>query len=79
MKINIGTKSFIATLCDNGTTVAFKTMLPLTLTMNELNNNEKYAQLPSDLPTSTADVGTIHEGDIMLWGANTLVISWTLR
>lgn len=74
MKIKIGTETFVATLNDNETTVAFKKMLPLTLTMSELNSNEKYAQLPSDLPTSTTDVGTIHEGDLMLWGANTLVI-----
>lgn len=74
MKIKIGTETFMATLYDNETTVAFKTMLPLTLAMSELNSNEKYAQLPTDLPTSTADVGTIHEGDLMLWGANTLVI-----
>jgi hypothetical protein len=74
MKIEIGTETFTATLYDNETTVAFKKLLPLTLSMSELNNNEKYAQLPTALPTNTTDVGTIHEGDIMLWGANTLVV-----
>lgn len=74
MKIKIGTETFIATLYNNKTMLALKTMLPLSLTMSELNNNEKYAQLPTDLPTTTTDVGTIHEGDLMLWGANTLVV-----
>jgi len=74
MKMKIGTEAFMATLYDNETTVEFKAMLPLTVTMSDLNGNEKYAQLPTDLPTSTTDIGTIHEGDLMLWGANTLVI-----
>lgn len=74
MKMKIGTETFMATLYDNETTAKFKTMLPLTLTMSELNSSEKYAQLSTDLPTSTADIGTIHEGDLMLWGTNTLVI-----
>lgn len=74
MKIKIGTETFMATLEANETAMAFKAKLPLSLAMLELNGNEKYAQLPADLPTSTADVGTIHEGDLMLWGANTLVV-----
>ncbi len=77
MKIKIGSEIFMATLYDNETASTFKTMLPLTLTMYELNSNEKYTNLPTDLPTSTAAVGTIQEGDLMLWGANTLVIFYT--
>lgn len=74
MKIKIGSETFIATLYDNETVAAFKTMLPLTLTMSDLNSNEKYAQLPKDLPTNKIEVGSIQEGDLMIWGANTLVI-----
>lgn len=74
MKIKIRTVTFIATLYDNEATVAFKTLLPLTLTMSDLNRNEKYAQLSNDLPINKEDVETIQEGDLMLWGANTLVI-----
>ena len=74
MKLKIGSDIFIATLYDNETTVALKAMLPLTLNMTELNGNEKYNQLSADLPTSTAGIGTIREGDLMLWGANTFVL-----
>jgi hypothetical protein len=53
MKIKIGSDIFKATIYENKTTEVFKSMLPLTLNMSELNNNEKYAQLSSDLPTNT--------------------------
>ena len=74
MKIKIGSKTFTATLFDNETTKVFKTMLPLTLRMSELNGNEKYVRFSKNLPTNTESIGTIHEGDLMLWGANTLVL-----
>jgi hypothetical protein len=47
LKIKIGERIFNATLLDNPTTIAFKALLPLTVNMNELNNNEKYALLVS--------------------------------
>lgn len=74
MKIKIGTDTFTATIYDNKTSVALKSMLPLTVIMGELNGNEKYYQFPTDLPTSTTEIGTIREGDLMLWGTNTLVL-----
>jgi hypothetical protein len=74
MKIKIGPDTFTATLYDNETTEALKSMLPFTLMMSELNGNEKYYQFPRDLPTSYEEIGTIREGDLMLWGANTLVL-----
>ena len=40
--IKIGNKEFAATLYDNETAKAFKSMLPMTLNMSELNGNEKY-------------------------------------
>ena len=43
--IEIGDRTFAATLADNATAVAFAKLLPLSLTMNELNRNEKYARL----------------------------------
>jgi len=49
-------------------------MLPLTLEMSELNGNEKYSNLPAPLPTDVANPGTIRNGDLMLWQADTLVL-----
>lgn len=74
MKIKIGSHTFTANLYDNKSTEALKAQLPLAIKMSELNDNEKYGQLPSNLPTNTENIGTIHEGDILLWGANTLVV-----
>ncbi|MBK8567839.1 MAG: hypothetical protein IPN76_32095 [Saprospiraceae bacterium] len=74
IKLKIGTKTFTATLYGNEAATAFKAMLPLTLNMVELNGNEKYAALPSNLPTSAANPGKIQSGDLMLYGASTLVV-----
>jgi hypothetical protein len=74
MKIQIGSKTFIATLYDNPTVTEFKAMLPLTLEMSELNGNEKYFHLSKNLPADAANPGTIQAGDLMLWQSNSLVL-----
>jgi hypothetical protein len=77
MKINIiiGGKKFTAILYDNETTKAFISKLPITVTMKELNGNEKYYNFPQNLPGRSAQCpGTINEGDIMLWSSNCLVL-----
>ena len=74
MKISIGSNTFTATLYENETTKALKAMLPITLNMSELNGNEKYFHLSTDLPTNTTDPEIIQEGDLMLWGTNSLVL-----
>jgi hypothetical protein len=74
MKVKIGNSTFTATLYDNATVAKFKTLLPLTLDMVELNGNEKYADLPGTLLTSAANPGTIQNGDLMLYGSSTLVL-----
>lgn len=74
LKITIGTATFLATLQNNPTTNAFKERLPLTLTMNELNNNEKYVDLSESLPSNASNPKTIKNGDLMLYGSNTLVL-----
>jgi hypothetical protein len=74
VKIKIGSSSFTATLFDNATATAFKAMLPITVKMTELNGNEKYFDLSTNLPTSASKPGTIHTGDLMIWGSNTLVL-----
>jgi len=74
IKITIGTNSFNATLYNNATVTAFKEKLPMTIDMNELNGNEKYFDLPNSLPAKATNPGTIQTGDLMLYGANTLVL-----
>ena len=74
LKIKVGSKEFTATLLDNPSATAFKSMLPLTINMTELNGNEKYFDLPKSLPTNTSNPGTINTGDLLLWGSNTLVL-----
>ena len=74
MKIKIGAKTFNATLVDNETATAFKAMLPLTLKMDELNGNEKKYDFSNNLPTDSSNPKTINNGDLMLWGSNTLVL-----
>ena len=59
---------------DNSTTQALKSMLPLSLKMADLNNNEKYAYLDKSLPTNTYAPKHIETGDVMLYGDNCLVI-----
>lgn len=74
MKIKIGNSTFAATLYDNATAAAFKSLLPMTLKMVELNSNEKYVDLPRGLPTNASNPGTIQNGDLMLYGSSTLVL-----
>ena len=68
INIKIGSQTFSATLVDNETAKAFKVLLPMSLTMNELNGNEKYCYLSGILPTSYYQPGTINAGDLLLYG-----------
>src|SRR5687768_3736473 len=68
MKIKIGSDTFNATLFDNATAAAFKTMLPLTLKLEELNGNEKKYDFSDSFPTNSSNPKKINNGDLMLWG-----------
>lgn len=74
MWMTVGERRFAITLADNATARAFAALLPLTLDMTELNGNEKYASLPKALPAHASHPGTIHTGDLMLYGTATLVV-----
>jgi hypothetical protein len=74
MKVTIGSRTFTAILYDNPTVAALKTMLPLAVEMTELNGNEKYFHLATELPVDAAKPGTIQAGDLMLWQSNSLVL-----
>jgi hypothetical protein len=75
MVITIGNRTFTATLEKNNTAKTFVTRLPLTVDMSELNGNEKFHNLSGSLRADRpSNPGTIHEGDLMLYGDNCLVL-----
>ena len=46
----------------------------MTVNMKELNGNEKLYRLPSDLPTNPSNPEKIKNGDLMIYGSNTVVL-----
>lgn len=52
LKITINGQKFTAELYDNEAAQKFMQLLPLSLTMKELNSNEKYCYLDTALPTN---------------------------
>jgi len=74
INIKVGSKTFTATLLDNNTAKAFKVMLPFTINMTELNGDEKYYDLPKNLPVNSLNPMTIQNGDLMLFGSKTIVL-----
>lgn len=74
IKITVNTQTFKATLLNNNSAEAFKAMLPLSINMIELNGNEKYGDLQKRLPTNPSYPKTITNGDLMLYGSETLVL-----
>lgn len=74
LRIRVGASTFTATLLNTPSVTAFKAQLPMTLSMNELNGNEKFIDLPKSLPANASNPGTIQAGDLMLYGSSTLVL-----
>ncbi len=74
IRIKIGSMVFSATLAENPTATAFKTLLPLSISMTELNGNEKYFRLSKNLPINPSVPSSIQTGDLMMYGSNTLVL-----
>lgn len=74
LKIEVGGQTFTATLLDNPTTRALLERLPITVSMGELNGNEKYYYIPESLPNDPQRPGNIHAGDLMLYGSDCLVL-----
>ena len=72
--IKVGSSTFNATLLNNPAVTEFKQRLPLTINMSELNGNEKLYRFSTNLPANASNPGTIQTGDLMLYGANTLVL-----
>ncbi|MHC5776075.1 MAG: cyclophilin-like fold protein [Nostoc sp.] len=69
MKINIKVKDKVvtATLIDSKTTQDFVSLLPLTLTMNDLFGREKFAHLPRAISEEGERIKTYEVGDVIYW------------
>lgn len=74
MTVEINGQTFQAQLYDNDTANAFRQMLPVTFSMDEHNGNEKYIYMNQSLPSASETIGTIQNGDIMLFGSDCLVV-----
>ena len=74
MYVEIMGQKYEVTLEDNDTVTEFKKLLPLELSLSELNGNEKYFYLDTTLPIREEKVMEIKAGDVMLYGDNCLVI-----
>lgn len=72
--LTIGDRSFSATLNGGEAARALAETFPRTLSMSEMNGNEKYYYLDDGLPTAPASPGQIAAGDIMLYGSDCLVL-----
>lgn len=63
-----------AVLYDNSTVKELIKSFPMTITMSDLHENEKYYNLSKRFPTLSESVSTVNKGEIMLFGDNCLVI-----
>lgn len=74
LNLQIGTTTFQTVLYDNKSARAFRKQLPMTISMDELNGNEKYYYLDGELPEDSQKVKEIRAGDLMLYGSDCLVL-----
>ena len=65
--VKIGDRSMTATLNKSKTAQDFVSLLPLTLTMNDLFGREKFANLPRAVSTESARTHTYEVGDLAYW------------
>lgn len=74
LRITVNGAAFTAALADNPAASALASRLPASWTMKELNGNEKYIYLDQPFPTSAKRPAKIHAGDLMLYGADCVVL-----
>lgn len=72
--LTVGGKTFAAKFYDNQTTRELVKKMPMTLSMKELNGNEKYYYLNTQLPMEETSPKTIQAGEIKLYGSDCLVV-----
>lgn len=74
INMSINQQTYEISLSDTAAVKDFVEQLPLTLNMEELNGNEKFADLAHSLPARQSRPGALHAGDLMLYGHQTLVL-----
>lgn len=74
MELLIKGQSYKVNLYDNSTVNQLLERLPMTLSMDDLHQNEKYHYLNKSLPTNSESIGTIEAGDLMLFGSDCIVL-----
>src|SRR6266700_1265774 len=67
IRLKIDDKVITATLNDSKTTRDFISLLPLTLTMNDLFRREKFAHLPRAISKEGKRTHTYEVGDVAYW------------
>lgn len=67
LSLKIGDQEITATLIDNETTRDFISLLPLTLTMNDLFGREKFAHLPRAISQGGKHTNVYEVGDVVYW------------
>jgi len=65
--VKVGDKALTATLIDSKTAKDLVSLLPLTLTMNDLFGREKFGHLPRPISTDGKRTHTYEVGDIAYW------------
>src|SRR5437867_6997760 len=67
IRLSVNNKVLTATLADNKTARDFISLLPLTLTMNDLFGREKSARLPRTISQEGKRTHTYQIGDLAYW------------
>ena len=67
IRLTVKGKAIAATLIDSGTTHDFISLLPLTLTMNDLFAREKFVHLPRAISTEGKRTHAYEVGDVAYW------------
>lgn len=67
IRLKVDEKIITATMIDSKTTRDFISLLPLTLTMNDLFSREKFGHLPKAISTGGKRALTYEVGEIVYW------------
>lgn len=74
VQLTANNQTFDIQLENNATAQKFFELLPLNMTMQDHLSNEKFAELPTPLPTNDSVIGNIQAGDVLLFQGDTLVV-----